>query len=151
MNLNSVETNPKHRTYYFYCFFKAFLQVAAENDSISDLSEYEAIKKVTEKPINTHFLARILTYYNISHQNLISIPEILAKYKSTFYPQAQQIIHEKFKISFKKPNKIHFSILSCTRPKVQQQQLNNNLTDKTIESTPSSPKTSHTQIPSSSF
>ena len=88
MNLNSVETNSKYWIYYFYCFFKTFLKAAAENDGIYELSENDAIKKVIEKPINIYFLAWILTYFNISYQNLISLPKIYTKYKSTFYSQA---------------------------------------------------------------
>ena len=60
-----------------------------------------------------------MTYYYISHQPLISLSQIHSKYKTTFYPQVQQIIHDKFKINFKQPNTIKQSLLFNTQPDKQ--------------------------------
>jgi hypothetical protein len=152
--LNNTETNPKCKTYYFYCYFKAFLIAAAKNDEIYDLSQSEAIKKITQTPVEIHFLARIITFFNINNQTLISLPEIQDKYKSTFYPQAQQIIYEKFKIIFKKPNKLDTSLLfNPTHPKTTtiQTSFTDNTVTKTLIEQPTSSKKSYAKITSQSF
>ncbi|CAG8831268.1 1543_t:CDS:1, partial [Gigaspora margarita] len=39
MKLNNTETKNKHKAYYFYKYFKAYLTAAAKNDEIIQLSE----------------------------------------------------------------------------------------------------------------
>ena len=99
-NTNNTVEDPKRCGFYFYSYFHAFLRAAAENDEISNINEHQAIDKITAKPVNTHFLARVITYFHILKQPTISIPEILETYKTTIYPQAQKILQEKFKIKF---------------------------------------------------
>ena len=153
MSLNNSITNIKWRTYYFYTYFKAFLSAASRNDSISELSQHDAIIKVTQNPIDTHYLARILTFYYISHQNPISLPQIHSKYKTTFYPQAQQIIYDKFKINFKQPKSIQQFLLfnPHTTQDSSSLQQEDNLTEATIESTSNSPKLSYAEITTQNF
>src|SRR5207237_193235 len=97
---NNTETNIKRQTYYFYTYLKAFLTAAAINEGIQNLSCHQAIQKTISKPTNTHHLARILTYFHVSRQPKLSIKEISTEYKNKFYPQAEKIIFEKFKVQF---------------------------------------------------
>jgi hypothetical protein len=114
-NNNTVE-NPKRRSFYFYSYFRAFLRAAAENDEINNLNEHQAINKITTKPVNTHFLARVITYFYILKQPMISIPEILEAYKTTIYPQAQKILQEKFKIKFQSFKKLKDDLFFNPKP-----------------------------------
>jgi hypothetical protein len=148
ISLNQSETNPKRRTYYFYYYFRAFLLAAATNDGIQNLSENEAIKTIIQNPINTHFLARIITYFNISNKKLINLSEIRLKYKTTFYPQAQQIILDTFKIKFTQPKSTSHSLFfnnTKTSKTLLSSELDDNLTENTIESTSNSPKLSYAE------
>ena len=97
--MNNIK-NSKCHGFYFYFYFHAFLRAVAKNDEISNLNEHQAINKITTKLVNTHFLARVITYFHILKQPMISMPEILETYKTTIYPQAQKILQEKFKIKF---------------------------------------------------
>jgi hypothetical protein len=154
ISLNQSELNHKRRTYFFYCYFKAFLQAAAQNDEIADLNQHDAIKKIAQNSTDIHFLARIITYYNISHQTHISLPQIRSKYKTTFYPQAQQLIFDIQKISFKQPKDINHTLffkLQTSQSKAPLTETEDNLTDNTIPSTPNSPKTSYADITSQNF
>jgi hypothetical protein len=101
-----------------------------------------------------HFLARVITYYNILHQTHISLPQIRLKYRTTFYPQAQQIIFNIQKISFKNPKFINHSLFfnpQTSQSKILSTETENNLTDDTILSTPNSPKTTYANITSQNF
>ncbi|CAG8814576.1 24492_t:CDS:1, partial [Cetraspora pellucida] len=69
IKINKTDHNINHQTYYFYEYFKAFLQAAVQNDEIFNLSYDQAIKKATTQITNIHFLARIITYFKILKQS----------------------------------------------------------------------------------
>src|SRR5205823_9874016 len=62
---NKVQSNQKHRSYYFYQYLNIYHQTAAENHNIANLSKEDAIEYITAKMIDTHLLARIITYFDI--------------------------------------------------------------------------------------
>ena len=107
MNINKTEHNIHRQTYYFNEYFKAFLQAAAENDEIFNLSYDQAIKKITNQITDIHFLAKVIIYFKILKQSStnISISFIRKKYNEDYYPQAESLIIKKFK--YITPNKIN--------------------------------------------
>ena len=60
----------------------------------------EAKEKLTLQPIDTHYLAKVITYYSINQKSTITITEILKQYKTTFYPEAEKYLNKKFNIKF---------------------------------------------------
>ncbi|CAG8816649.1 21122_t:CDS:2, partial [Cetraspora pellucida] len=68
IEINKTDHNINYQTYYFYEYFKAFFQAAAQNDEIFNLNYDQAIKKATTQITNIHFLARIITYFEILKQ-----------------------------------------------------------------------------------
>jgi hypothetical protein len=99
MEINKTDHNINRQTYYFYEYFKAFLQAAAQNDEIFNLSYDQAIKKATTQITDIHFLARIITYFEILKQSgtNLSISFIQKKYNEDYYPQAESLIIKEFK------------------------------------------------------
>jgi hypothetical protein len=100
ISANNTDTNPKRSNYYFYCYFKAYLQAAAENDGIKNCSQYQAIQKITSNLVDTHFLARVLTYFFILENNQILFSQIRHEYNTKLFPQAEEILFGKFQINF---------------------------------------------------
>src|SRR5205085_2314131 len=98
---NNIKTNVKCRNYYFYQYLTAYHNHAAQNHKISLLDKEEGIKFLTEQLIDTHFLARIITYYDIILNNMPTYKTITEFYKTTAIPEAEKILKEKFNINFK--------------------------------------------------
>jgi hypothetical protein len=140
--LNNVETNSKRQGYFFYCFYKAYLQAAAANDNISNLKLDEAIQLITTDPVNTHFLARVLTYYHIKENEKITLSNIRQIYNNIFYPQADKILATKFNINFTSPTSINILTLFNETTPIPS--------SKTNQNTKSYAESLSTHIPSSS-
>src|SRR6185436_3243681 len=108
LELNKLNKSDDHditrESYYFYSYFKAYLKAAAINDQIDNLHLEQAIDKITSKPIDTHFLARVITYfYILKSSDKLSMSYIRKAYKECFYPEAEKTLLSKFKIQFKAP------------------------------------------------
>jgi hypothetical protein len=108
--LNSVTTNTKRTNFFFYTIFKIYQQAAATNDGILDLEQNQAIDKIAQTPVDTHFLARVITHYQIQQNLKITIPKILELYKTRIFPQAEKILTEKFRINFENPIQLQDSL-----------------------------------------
>lgn len=156
---NTTTTNINRQTYYFYTYFKAFLNAAALNEEIINLNQQEAVKKISKETTDIHFLARIITYYYIQNQARASLPQIRSKYKTTFYPQAQQIIYDNHKISFQQPKQINQSLFFSSQLPHSKTSLtdsnnnnpNDNQSEETIPSNHNSPKISYADITTQNF
>ena len=72
-----------------------------QNYKINLLNKEEAIKTLTEQLIDTHFLARVITYYDTILNNTPTYKTITEFYKTTAIPKAERILKEKFNINFK--------------------------------------------------
>ena len=108
MKLNKLNKSDDHdithERYYFYSYFNAYLKAAAINDQIDNLHLEQAIDKITSKPIDAHFLARVITYfYILKSSDKLSMSYIRKAYKERFYPEAEKTLLSKFKIQFKAP------------------------------------------------
>jgi hypothetical protein len=133
-NLNKEETNQARLSFYFYNFFNAYNKAAAINDQIDNLSLHSTIEKITAKPIDTDFLARVMTYFHILKEDKPSIASIQDAYNKKFYPEAQKILFDKFKVQFKKPSikSIFYNPTSSTKINSKSKpsvQTNNNTTN----------------------
>ncbi|CAG8846608.1 40719_t:CDS:1, partial [Gigaspora margarita] len=73
MKLNNTETKNKHKAYYFYRYFKAYLTAVAKNDEFIHLNKYQAIQKLISTSINTYYLAHAIIYYFIMKQEKFNI------------------------------------------------------------------------------
>src|SRR6185295_12045811 len=104
-NLDKREdTDLTRESYYFYSYFNAYLKTAAINDQIDNLHLHQAIDKITSKPIDTYYLARVITYfYILKSLDKLSISYIRKAYKEQFYPEAEKTLLSKFKVQFKAP------------------------------------------------
>ena len=129
--LNNTETNQGRESYYFYSFFKAYLNTAASNDQINNYHPHQIIEKITSKPISTEYLARVLTYFHILKNDKLPISLIREAYNKKFYLEAQQILHSKFNVKFILPKtKSIFSNLNTPiKPTSSTTKENNNLPD----------------------
>src|ERR1043165_1897082 len=104
-NLDKTEdTDLTRESYYFYTYFNAYLKAAAINDQINNLHLHQTINKIASKPIDTHYLARVITYfYILKSLDKLSISYIRKAYKERFYPEAEKTLLSKFKVEFKAP------------------------------------------------
>src|SRR6185295_3082596 len=102
-NLDKREdTDLTRENYYFYTYFNAYLKAAAINNQIDNLHLHQAIDKIASKPINTHYLARVITYFYIFKSlDKLSISYIRKAYKERFYLEAEKTLLSKFKVEFK--------------------------------------------------
>jgi hypothetical protein len=107
---NSVPTNSKRRNYYFYKYLNTYHQIAAQNHNIADFSKEKAMEAITNKPIDTHFLARIITYYDLVKDQTPTYPQITKFYKESSYPEAETYLAQKFNINFTEPILIEDSL-----------------------------------------
>jgi hypothetical protein len=107
---NSVQTNPKRRNFYFYKYLTLYHNIAIQNHGLDNLSIKEAIDKITSKLIDTHFLARILTYYDLIKNKTPSFVEITKHYKEEAFPNAEKFLLTKFKIKFQEPTNLEDSL-----------------------------------------
>jgi hypothetical protein len=97
---NSVSTNPKRRNFYFYKYLTLYHDIAIQNHGLAGLSVKEAIDKITSKLIDTHFLARIITYYDLIKNKTPTFNEVIKFYKEEAFPNAEKFLLTKFKIKF---------------------------------------------------
>ena len=63
-----------------------------QNYKINLLNKEEGIKFLTEQLIDIHFLARIITYYDIILNNTPTYKIITEFYKTTAIPEAEKIL-----------------------------------------------------------
>ena len=97
---NNLEINPKWTTYYFYSYFKAYINAAATNDNISTLKLEEALEKTISPSTNPHTLARIILYYDIQNRpTKFSISQIQQDYELKHYIEAEKFIIKHYKIN----------------------------------------------------
>ena len=75
-------------------------QIALKNHNIPNNSKQEAIKRATPSIIDTHFLARIITYFDCIQNQSHTFSQIIKYYKETAYSEANKILKEKFNINF---------------------------------------------------
>jgi hypothetical protein len=114
VEINKVVTNKKRYTFFFYQYFKAFLEAAALNDEITNLSLDQATRKIITKSTDIHFLARIISYFDIIQQPKISVLEIRKNYKISYYPQAEKLFILKY--NFQTPPAIKEDIFFKPQP-----------------------------------
>jgi hypothetical protein len=100
---NSVPTNIKRRNYYFYQYLSLYHQFAAQNHNIDNFSKEKAIDFITNNIVDTHFLARIITYFDLIKNQNTTYSQIVKFFKETAYPEAEKILSDKFKINFSSP------------------------------------------------
>ncbi|CAG8729073.1 26271_t:CDS:2 [Gigaspora margarita] len=62
---NQVTETTKCYTHYFYCYLKACLKAAANNDGIKEMDCDRALQHVTNSDTNPYILARIIAFYDI--------------------------------------------------------------------------------------
>ena len=103
---NSVPTNTKRRNYYFYQYLTLYHQLAAQNHNIYDFSKEKAIDFITNNIVDTNFLARIITYFDLIKNQNVNYSQIVNFYKETAYPEAEKILSNKFKLNFASPTDI---------------------------------------------
>ncbi|CAG8854775.1 15265_t:CDS:1, partial [Gigaspora margarita] len=114
---NNLEVNPKRTTYYFYSYFKAYIDTAATNDNISTLKLEEALEKTIFLSTNPHTLACIIFYYDIQNQSTkFSISQIQQDYELKHYIEAEKFIikHYKINIPSSLDDSLFFSLNSST-------------------------------------
>ena len=99
--LNSITSSPNRRRVYFYKYLALYHQTALQNHNIPNNSKQEAINRVTNLVVDTHFLARIITYFDCIKNQTQTFSQTIKYYKEMAYPEADRIIKEKFNINFK--------------------------------------------------
>ena len=113
--INNLETNPKRTAYYFYCYFKAYLNAASTNDNISDLKLEEALEKTISPSTNPHTLARIILHYDIQNRpTKFSISQIQQEYELKHYIEAEKFIIKHYKINI--PSSLDDSLFLSSEP-----------------------------------
>jgi hypothetical protein len=98
---NSVRTNSKRRNYYFYKFLNLYYQAAAYNHNIQYLTKQEALNNLTPSIVDTLFLARIITYFDIIKTRSPTYSQITKHFKEQALPEAEKFLFEKFQFQFK--------------------------------------------------
>jgi hypothetical protein len=136
------DSDYSRKSYYFYTYFNAYLKAAAINDQIDNLHFQQAIDKIASKPVDTHYLARVITYFFILKSlDKLSISYIRKAYKECFYPKAKKTLLSKFKVQFKAP-KISTNFF---KPK-----LNPTITKNTVKASDTTEPEETNQTPSNS-
>ena len=98
--LNNITSSQNRRRVYFYKYLALYHRIALENHNIPNNSKQEAIKRATLSIIDTHFLARIITYFDCIQNQSHTFSQIIKYYKETAYSEADKILKEKFNINF---------------------------------------------------
>lgn len=98
--LNNITSSPNRRRVYFYKYLALYHQTALENHNIPINSKQEAINRATPSIVDTHFLARIITYFDCIQNKSHTFSQIIKYYNDTAYPEAEKILKEKFNINF---------------------------------------------------
>ncbi|CAG8751895.1 32423_t:CDS:2, partial [Gigaspora margarita] len=101
---NQVTETTERHTHYFYCYLKAYLKAAANNDGIKEMDCDKALQHVINSDTNSHTLARIIAFYDIQSQFRISIKNIKEKYSTDYLPQAEEFIINYYKIAIPDAN-----------------------------------------------
>ena len=107
---NSVETSKGYHNAFFYKYLSTYQQIAAQNLNIDNLTKNNAISYITEKLINTDYLARVITYFDLVKNQKPSFSQIVKFYKDQAYPEAKKLLSEKFNINFQIPESIEDSL-----------------------------------------
>ena len=98
IQLNNTHTNPKWQTFFYYTYFKYFLQIAVKNDNITDTTLKNALQTTISKTTDPHIIAKILAYFDTIHFLNTSISQIKSKYHQSYLLQAIQYITKKLQI-----------------------------------------------------
>ncbi|CAG8821961.1 32025_t:CDS:2 [Gigaspora margarita] len=96
---NQVTETTERHTHYFYCYLKAYLKAAANNDGIKEMDCDKTLQHVINSDTNSHTLARIIAFYDIQSQFKISIKNIKKKYSTDYLPQTEEFIINYYKIT----------------------------------------------------
>ncbi|CAG8810226.1 25738_t:CDS:1, partial [Dentiscutata erythropus] len=107
---NSIPTSTSRHNTFFYKYFIAYQNIAAQNHNINKLSKDQAIDLVTQNLIETDFLARIITYFDIIKDQQPSSSQTSNYYINKAYKQAENIIVTKFNLNFIVPSNIDDSL-----------------------------------------
>ena len=62
------------------------------------------------KIIDTHFLARIITYFNMIKEEQSTLQQIIKYYKEKALPEAEDFLFNKFKVTFTEPSLLEDSL-----------------------------------------
>ena len=109
-NNNLTSPSTKRRNGFFYQLLTLYQHKAAANLQISNLTKELAIEKVTTNIISTDFLARIITYYDLTLTQQPSYSQLTKFYKEHAYTEAEKIITSKYNLSFQTPTLIEDSL-----------------------------------------
>ena len=85
-----VETKQGCHNTFFYKYLTLYQQIAAQNHNIDNLIKSTAIDKITNELIDTDFLARVITYFDLIKDKQPSFSQIAKFYKEQAYPEAEQ-------------------------------------------------------------
>jgi len=98
IQLNNTITNPKRETFFYYTYFKYFLNIAIKNDNITNINLKNALQNTFSKTTDPHTLAKIIAYFDIIQFSNIQISQIKLKYYQFYLLQAIQYITKKLQI-----------------------------------------------------
>ena len=99
-NNNLTSPSTKHRNGFFYQLLTLYQHKAAANLQINKLTKEIAIEKVTTNIISTDFLARIITYYDLTLTQQPPYSQLTKFYKEHAYTEAEKIITSKYNLNF---------------------------------------------------
>ena len=107
---NKTTKFQKRQSYYFYQYLNTYHHTAAENHNIHNLTREKAIEYITAKMIDTHFLARIITYFDMIKEEQSTLQQIIKYYKETALPEAEHYLFNKFSVTFTEPSLLEDSL-----------------------------------------
>ena len=107
---NKTTKFQKRRSYYFYQYLNAYHHTAAENHNLHNFTKEKAIEYITSKMIDTHFLARIITYFDMIKEEQSTLQQIIKHYKEEALPKAENFLFNKFNITFTEPSLLEDSL-----------------------------------------
>lgn len=113
---NLVETKQGCYNAFFYKYLISYQQIAAQNHNIDNLIKSTAIDKITNELIDTDFLARVITYFDLIKDKQPSFSQIAKFYKEQAYPEAEQFLLTKFNINFQISSLIEESLFFKETP-----------------------------------
>jgi len=98
IQLNSISTNSKHESFFYYTYIKYYLNLAAKNDNINNSNLKNTLQKTFTKTTDPHTFAQIMAYFDIIQFSNTPISELQFKYYQSYLPQAMQYISKKLNI-----------------------------------------------------
>jgi hypothetical protein len=107
---NLTLPSKKRRNGFFYQYLTAYQHKAAENLNIHNLNKDQAINNIITDIVNTDFLARVITYFDLNKTLQTSYTDTVKYYKETAYPEAEKILALKFNLKFQTPLSIEDSL-----------------------------------------